>query len=569
MKTHNMSQIKSLVNLLKDRSVPDFIETDYPTFVAFIEAYYEYLEQSKNTHDISINLLDYRDIDNTLDSFVEYFRKEFLVNIPKDILADKRLLVKQIKNFYLNKGNEASYKFLFRLLFNEDIEFYYPKRDILRASDGKWYVQYSLKITLTDTGNLSDLNSKRVTGNTSGANAIIESAVFYTERGQDLVEITISNIKGTFQIGETVTIQLTDSTITEILFEIYNTINITNGGSGYVVNDLIPIRDSSDVEIAKGYVRSVTKGPVSGLTIEDGGLNYNGEFKEVTIFGSLPGNHTFGGDYLPDTPADGSDSNSSGEDYTAYTFDQVITLQQIAGTGDVIQITDSLGSFGTGASGLVTVVNSYGTITEIELIDGGDEYENPSAEVISNTGTGAVISASGGGGSVSSAKVQTFANVIDSDYDSNGEFTVYPDFTNIGDGNATGTVDSGVLAEYPGRYLNDDGHLSSSKKLQDSFYYQEFSYVIKSSISTTRWRDIIKRIIHPAGFLSFGEVNFTSIGNSIISSDTPVINVKTVRDNDLSITLETSSFVGEQTFVNIVDGGDNVVDGGDNVIETS
>jgi len=76
-----------------------FVREEGPQFVAFLKAYFEYMEQSGNAVDAIRSLKDNQDIDRTIDSFVEYFRKEFMLNIPKDILADKRTLVKHIRDF--------------------------------------------------------------------------------------------------------------------------------------------------------------------------------------------------------------------------------------------------------------------------------------------------------------------------------------------------------------------------------------------------------------------------------------------------------------------------------------
>lgn len=53
--------------------------------------------------------------------------------------------------------------------------------------------------------------------------------------------------------------------------------------------------------------------------------------------------------------------------------------------------------------------------------------------------------------------------------------------------------------------LSDDGRLSSEKKLQDSYFYQIFSYVIRSSIDPAEYREIIEDVVHPAGTLVFYE----------------------------------------------------------------
>lgn len=57
----------------------------------------------------------------------------------------------------------------------------------------------------------------------------------------------------------------------------------------------------------------------------------------------------------------------------------------------------------------------------------------------------------------------------------------------------------------PGRYLNDRSKLSSKEVLQDSLYYQQFSYVVKSSVERERWIDAILKTLHPSGTKLFNE----------------------------------------------------------------
>ena len=57
-----------------------------------------------------------------------------------------------------------------------------------------------------------------------------------------------------------------------------------------------------------------------------------------------------------------------------------------------------------------------------------------------------------------------------------------------------------------GRYLDHKGFLSDNIKLQDSFFYQKFSYNIKTGKNLSDWKHAFDRLIHPAGFIFFGEV---------------------------------------------------------------
>jgi hypothetical protein len=61
-----------------------------------------------------------------------------------------------------------------------------------------------------------------------------------------------------------------------------------------------------------------------------------------------------------------------------------------------------------------------------------------------------------------------------------------------------------------GRWKNDDGKLSVKKFIQDSRYYQSFSYVIKTGQTIDNWKDVVKKLLHPAGFAFFGEVTIFS-----------------------------------------------------------
>ena len=76
-----------------------------------------------------------------------------------------------------------------------------------------------------------------------------------------------------------------------------------------------------------------------------------------------------------------------------------------------------------------------------------------------------------------------------------------------------------------GYYSSDRSKLGSlSQRLADSYFYQDYSYVIESDTQTDDWRNIIKETTHPAGFISFGEINIRSTGNVSFVSDASSVN---------------------------------------------
>ena len=135
-----MAITKPKISSLVASQLPEFIREDYPTFVAFLQAYYEYLETTQ------ADLFTIRDIDKTLDSFIEFFKDEVAPNSPIYAFGQdrERFNLSRIKDHHLSKGSELSYKFLFRLLFNKNVSVKYPGTQVLRASDGKWIQDVSV-----------------------------------------------------------------------------------------------------------------------------------------------------------------------------------------------------------------------------------------------------------------------------------------------------------------------------------------------------------------------------------------------------------------------------------------
>jgi hypothetical protein len=208
-----MIQLNNKTSLQIPEQLPEFIRDDvnYQTFVSFIEAYYAWLETAYTANSAittanttgqgasygSKNILNYVDVDNTLDDFLAYFINDFLPYIPEDALADKKKLLKISKQLYKTKGTEKSYKFLFRALYNSEAETYNTSDQILKASDGKWIVPRSIKInSLGDEWLL--INNLRLFGEGSKSYALVN----YAKRVGTKTEIFISSLQKTLDPGE-------------------------------------------------------------------------------------------------------------------------------------------------------------------------------------------------------------------------------------------------------------------------------------------------------------------------------------------------------------------------------
>jgi hypothetical protein len=102
-----------------------------------------------------------------------------------------------------------------------------------------------------------------------------------------------------------------------------------------------------------------------------------------------------------------------------------------------------------------------------------------------------------------------------------------------------------------GRFNSERGKLSSnSQKLTDSFFYQDYSYVIKSRTSIDFWRDLIRETTHPAGFQLFGELIIESEGNTTMPSEIKEIETHSfinLKPENISV-VNTRRYITENVF---------------------
>ena len=81
-----------------------------------------------------------------------------------------------------------------------------------------------------------------------------------------------------------------------------------------------------------------------------------------------------------------------------------------------------------------------------------------------------------------------------------------------------------------GYYESDYGKISdANQKIHDSYYYQDYSYLVKSKTPIENWRSLIKETTHPAGFQLFGEVLIESSGQSTMPGNTSVSRVSIIQ----------------------------------------
>jgi hypothetical protein len=279
--------LEDLLSPFIKEQFPLFVQTDYPKLVLFIKAYYEWLEQEGNVGYLTSKLDTVWDVDLNLDEFYSHFKNTYLDSFPEMFAENasgnkpnKKTLLKKIRDFYGNKGTESSYKFLFRILYDSDLEFYYPKNDILKVSDGVWTEPRSIKTTVqngTDLFGAVNGNIYQFSGVQLIASAFVNSVVQYSFNGVPITEFFITDIAGQFSPNASVLLSKDGTEWTETAYPVIGEFFVELPGSGYRVGDLVTVTDSRGTGFSAKIDQVGLAGGIKKIGISNSGVNYTGD----------------------------------------------------------------------------------------------------------------------------------------------------------------------------------------------------------------------------------------------------------------------------------------------------
>jgi hypothetical protein len=423
------TQLSSVVS----RQIPEFIREDYPTFVAFVEAYYEYLQTQ------GVDLSTARDLDKTLDQFFIEFKKELAHNLPQ-IESDERFILSHIKDEYLAKGSESSYKLLFRLLFGKKVELTYPGTQMLRASDGRWNQEISVfaKVDFGDpnliVGKLVDIQTatRLIRVLVDRKEDLVGEVDRIVALGGNIYEFFLDKkffgiLKPTDKIKYKDTFQATILPATQ-------TPKITQPGKNFRVGQVFEVRSGTGTGALLKVTAITNNNGIKYAEFIKFGIGYTANFAV-----NLLANNTVNATQLA---VAGASTSRSGNDLTI---------------GDR--------TLGFDEQGYVNL----GDYVTYDYVDG--------------TYAGSIIR----------------------------EFSLsYRNAQTASDDPAVIEVNLGALVKYPGYFTSNAGFLDDSIFVQDSKYYQTFSYVIRIDERLASYKSAVKTMLHPAGMALFGEYNITN-----------------------------------------------------------
>ena len=190
---------KNISQLVKSQ-FPSFYAEEGEMFIAFVKAYYEWLESDDQALYHSRRLSEYKDIDRTIEDFILDFKNKYLVNVQFNVATNKRLFVKNALEFYRAKGTPRAVDLFFKLIYGLEAKVYEPGRDLFRLSDNTWNDERYVE--LKPAPNNLNFVGKQVFGSVSGASAFAEKLTKVKNGATYIDVLYLSGLSGTFITGE-------------------------------------------------------------------------------------------------------------------------------------------------------------------------------------------------------------------------------------------------------------------------------------------------------------------------------------------------------------------------------
>ena len=397
-----MSDLKT--SLLVSQQVPEYVNDEYPLFVSFMEAYYEFLEtaqgtQKNNVLELSKDLRYISDVDISINAFERSFFDMYAALIPRDARVNKETLIKNVLPLYLARGNEKSFKLLFRLLFGDEVEVLLPKNNVLKTSDGQWTIDNILKLE-------TDIRSTYVA---NGSNT-----VFYLAQSVDSTDISV-------YVNDTLKVLNTDYTVRkESRKLVFNTAPAANSAIKAVYSnfDVTLLNNRKVTGLTSGASAVIERATKRIITDR---LNFGLPFELFIDKKSLSGIFTNGEQIVTDI----IDSNGLTITLNADTF-SILTTILVTGSGASYNVGDKLTILGGGATTVATAeVESVtlGVTNRIVVNYGGAGFHTASLISSSNTPgdsflTGAVDGVDTSGANtnisflISDDVINSYANIV-------------------------------------------------------------------------------------------------------------------------------------------------------------
>lgn len=438
MSLSNVPSIDFISPVITGR-MPYFVKHDYPHFASYMSKYFSWLEQDDNFMGIIAKWQYNNDASNEVEPYISAILNDLGWTWQGDTTIQKKVLLEFLRDFYLSRGTERSFRFLFKTLFGADVDIQYPRDRMLVTSAAEYLTSYHV-YTTANNKDTAAYNAIMEALN-GGYSVFIKGVVSGTTTGIERIQSILAGSRAYFAIQimptldefvnhEDVTIHYEGHTIVE---KLYSVLGVEVSNAGTLATNLEQIDVEGAAISGNIVVSGITAGGVQAVDIVNGGSGYAAG---DSIYASYP-------------------------EQTGFGF-----------------------------YAKVKEVDADGTITKVVVLHRGNGYKMlPELFIKSKGGVGAILipKSSDIGGVIGTKTIEPYV-----DFDINTIKVSYKD--------ATFTVKEVPIFEkrfYRGR----QGVLGETSTLTDSYRYQQFSYDIISGVLPERYDPIVKDLLHPTGYV--------------------------------------------------------------------
>ena len=118
--------------------IPSSLREKSTALIELLKSYYEYMNLPGNPSYEINSINNSRDIDLVDERYLTLLQKEIAAAIPKNVQIDKVKLYKSLLQYYSVRGSVDSIRLFFKILFQDNVQIYYPREDMLVPSSGNW-----------------------------------------------------------------------------------------------------------------------------------------------------------------------------------------------------------------------------------------------------------------------------------------------------------------------------------------------------------------------------------------------------------------------------------------------
>lgn len=462
--------------------VPERLLDESDDIAKLLKAYADFNALENNPSKIIQTFEKKKEIDQAVSHFLDDLHNELGQAFTKRFQADPAGVYRNLARFYEVKGSREAFGFLFRSVFDVDVNVYDTWEQVLKASDGKWVSQQvvtiensvaflqqygktenpRLSLRNTQAGDVFFLNVQAVSNHSNHIKLFADGSENLSQIIQGSWEVFWTDSEGVERVVDVLT--------GFDAFEIVEKGSGFSNGQEYVVN-VGGVFDGLSFFLSVGQGES-GYGSVRGVGVQNPGLGAVEAPVSVVLYSDG------GWEILPD-----SDGEKVSQVDTLTDEFEMFSLMQTYASEDYFAENDYV------VPENVQLVGETDTVVAEPIGDStlGRPHINDYVRVCDEL----VFDCPQDVGNGPSFEVKDCAWGDERFYDE--AYAIVRFFP------------SNIFTGVPGWFENKDGILSDENVLQDNFRYQRHAYVVASPVSRDDHWPVVHRASHPAGTVMFAE----------------------------------------------------------------